>query len=116
MSTGEKLKFLRAKTRKTLKEQSKLFGVSLNSLYRWEHDLAMPRRPFLKKMADIYDVPMEWLLYGNIIDNNMGHTPEKSNANEETEQQFLKMYRKLPNNKKYKIIGYVERILVEANG
>ena len=104
MSLGEKLRSLRLKTKKTLHEQSQLLGVSMNSVYRWEHDLATPRKAMLKTMADYYSVPLDWLL------------AEGASASlvSDIEQKLLSMFRKLPDNRRYTVLGYVERITVEA--
>jgi len=106
MSLGEKLRNLRLKTKKTLSEQSKILKVSMNSVYRWEHDLAMPRKPMLRTMADYYGVPLDWLL------------SESASASlvSEIEQNLLGMFRKLPDNNRYKVLGYVERMYIEVYG
>ena len=106
MSLGEKLRSLRLKTRKTLTEQSRILKVSINSVYRWEHDLATPRKPMLRRMADYYGVPLDWLLM------------EGASASlvSDVEQDLLGMFRKLPNTNRYKVLGYVERMYVEEYG
>jgi len=106
MSLGEKLRNLRLKTKKTLSEQSKMLKVSMNSVYRWEHDLAVPRKPMLRIMADFYGVPLDWLL------------SESASASlvSEIEQNLLGMFRKLPDNSRFKVLGYIERIYVEEYG
>ena len=106
MSLGEKLRNLRLKTKKTLSEQSKILKVSMNSIYRWEHDMAVPRKPMLKVMADYYGVPLDWLL------------SESASASlvSEIEQKLLGMFRKLSDNSKYMVLGYVERMCVEEYG
>ena len=106
MSLGEKLRNLRLKTRKTLSEQSKILKVSMNSVYRWEHDLAVPRKPMLRMMADYYGVPLDWLL------------SESASASlvSEIELNLLGMFRKLSDNNRYKILGYVERMYIEIYG
>ena len=106
MSLGEKLRTLRLKTRKTLSEQSKILKVSMNSVYRWEHDLAMPRKPMLRLMADYYGVPLDWLL------------SESASASlvSEVELNLLGMFRKLSDNNRYKVLGYVERMYIEVYG
>jgi len=106
MTLGEKLRNLRLKTRKTLHEQSRLLGVSMNSVYRWEHDLTVPRKAILRAMADHYSVPLDWLL------------SEGSAASlvSEVEQNLLGMFRKLPDNSRYKVLGYVERMCIEEYG
>jgi len=106
MSLGEKLRNLRLKTKMTLREQSKLFGVSMNSVYRWEHDLTVPRKPVLKVMAEHYSVPLDWLL------------SESASASlvTDVELDLLGRLRMLPDHCRYKVIGYVERMCVEENG
>lgn len=105
MSLGEKLKSLRLKTRRTLDEQSKVLKVSMNSVYRWEHDLAVPRRPVLKMMADYFGVPLDWLMADN----------STTALTSESEQTLLSMFRKLPDTTRYKVLGYVERVCVEES-
>jgi len=106
MSLGEKLRNLRLRTKKTLTEQSRILKVSLNSIYRWEHDLTIPRKPMLKRMADYYGVPLDWLLL------------EGASASlvSEVEQNLLGMFRKLPDSNRHRILGYVERMYVEEYG
>ena len=106
MSLGEKLRNLRLKTRKTLQEQSQLLGVSMNSVYRWEHDLAVPRKSMLRTMADYYSVPLDWLLSEGAAASLVS----------DIEQKLLCMFRKLSDNSKYKVLGYVERMCVEEYG
>ena len=106
MSLGEKLKNLRIKAKKTLYEQSAIFGVSMNSVYRWEHDLAVPRKSMLKEMAAHYAVPVEWLLSESAAASLVS----------DTEQKLLCMFRQLPDRSRYKVLGYVERMCVEEYG
>ena len=111
MSVGKRLRNLRAETKRTLKEQSEIFGVSLNSVYRWEHDLAMPKKSILRKMAEFYGVTFEWLLNGSLPEGNSECGSVHTECN--TEKQLLRMFRNLSENNKYKILGYVERICIE---
>jgi len=106
MSLGEKLRNLRQKTRKTLQEQSELLGVSMNSVYRWEHDLAVPRKSMLKTMADYYGVPLDWLLSESAAASLVS----------DIEQKLLCMFRKLTDNNRYMVLGYVERMCAEEYG
>ncbi|MCL2775279.1 MAG: helix-turn-helix domain-containing protein [Oscillospiraceae bacterium] len=114
MTVGERLKDLRINARKTLKEESDIFNISINTVYRWEHNLTAPRKSIMKKISDFYGVPLKWLLYGNSSGEentkceNCSLHPENY-----AEQQLLYMFKKLSENIKYKILGYVERIYVE---
>jgi transcriptional regulator with XRE-family HTH domain len=107
---GEKLRSLRRKMHMTLKEVSSELGVSLNSVYRWEHDLAIPRKEALRQMAEMYEVPMKWLLYGVSAEENI----PVSRNDEKFEQYLISICRKLSENNKYKVLGYAERIWIET--
>ena len=113
MSIGERLRKLRINMKKTLKEESELLNISLNTVYRWEHNLNVPRKSALKKIAYYYDVPFEWLVYGNSGEENIKCDGYILNAERNTEQKILKMLRELSENNKYKILGYIERMCEE---
>jgi hypothetical protein len=57
-------------------------------------------------MADYYGVPLDWLMMEGTL----------SSIVSESEQNLLGMFRKLPDNNRYKILGYVERMYVEEYG
>ncbi|MCL2814958.1 MAG: helix-turn-helix domain-containing protein [Oscillospiraceae bacterium] len=105
---SERLRELRLNTKKTLKEMSKTLDVSLNTVYRWEHSLSVPRKSVLKKISDYYAVPLEWLIYGNAGENNIMSAPDSS-----TEQKIMEMVKNLTEQSKYRVLGYIERICVE---
>ena len=116
MTIGEKLRILRIKTKRTLKEQSEIFDVSLNSVYRWEHDLTAPKKSTLRRIAEHYDVPLEWLLQEDADESALvavKSSPYPEGNLDHLENQLLKMFKKLSENKKYKILGYLERVYVE---
>ena len=106
MSLGEKLRILRIKSKKTLHDQSAMLGVSMNSVYRWEHDLAVPRHQTLKVLADIYAVPLDWLLTEG----------SASSLVNDLESKLICMFRKLSDGNRFKVMGYIERICVEEYG
>ena len=103
MTLGEKLRNLRLKDKKTLYDQSKIFNVSMNSVYRWEHDLAIPRKPVLKVMADHYGISLDWLMSESTAASLVS----------DVELKLLGMFRTLSDGNRYKVLGYVERICVE---
>lgn len=111
-SLGSRIKNLRQDSKRTLKELSEILGVSLNSVYRWEHDLVEPRKAVIEKMSEFYSVPFEWIAHGKAFE---AHTHFGSGVYHDAspETQLLRMYRNLSSNSKYKILGYIERICVE---
>ena len=65
MSLGERLKNLRKSKKWTLKEVAKKLGLSGHSTYsNWEYDRTEPDLDMLKKIAELYDVEVSYLLTG----------------------------------------------------
>jgi len=64
MNIGERINKLRIANKRTLKEESEIFNVSLNTVYRWEHNLCIPRKSALMRIAEFYNVSVEWILHG----------------------------------------------------
>ena len=87
--------------------------MSLNSVYRWEHDLTAPKKTTLKRIAAHYEVPLEWLLQEDADERALETINDSSRSEHHLVQQLLKMFNKLSENKKYKILGYIERIYIE---
>ena len=114
MTLGEKLKNLRKKLNLTLKDQCELLGVSLNSVYRWEHNLAIPRMSTLNTLADFYNVSLEWLLLQNVRKNWLA--PAVTPIINDIEQQLHSTLRKLSSNDKYRVLGYIERMCMDEIG
>jgi transcriptional regulator with XRE-family HTH domain len=97
--------------KKTLREESEIFGVSLNTVYRWEHNLATPRKSALIKIAAFYEVPLSWLLHGNVdAEDDTNCDGCILDSENDIEQKMLNIFRKLSENRKYKVLGYIERI------
>ena len=113
MDITERLRKLRLKGKKTLKETSSILNVSLNTVYRWEHGLSVPRKSVLRRMAEYYDVPFEWLLRGVSSGEDPECTERILGPDFDTEERILKMLRTLPEHSKYRILGYIERMCVE---
>ena len=114
MSIGETLRNLRLKTKNTLREQSEIFGVSVNTIYRWEHNLAVPRKSVLKEIASYYKIPLEALIQGTLTETPPEQIVVAVPSGGDTEQQLLYMFRKLSDCNRYRILGYMERICVEG--
>ena len=99
MSLGKRLKYLRWKTGNTLSDYSKIFKVSVNTIYRWENDLAVPRKPALKKIADFNKIPVETLLSENTYDS----------VASDVEKELLAMFREMSENDRYLVLTFMKR-------
>jgi transcriptional regulator with XRE-family HTH domain len=117
MTIGEKLRDLRFKEEKTMKEFSEILGVSLNTVYRWEHNLTKPRYGVLTRLSLFFNVPMEWLLSKHTADDSepfFQSTGEVTGTDDVVYQELLFYFKKLSNNDKYKVLGYVERLCIDG--
>ena len=114
MSIGERLRSLRKNMKMTLREESEILGVSLNTVYRWEHNLTVPRKSALKKVVDYYTVPIEWVLHGDAEEQSGKCSVCVMGPEGDIEHKLLRMFRRLTDINKYKILGYVERTLIET--
>lgn len=113
MNLGEKLRYLRRDKDLTLEKQSELLGVSLNTVYRWEHNLTRPRANVLRKIAKLYNVSPEWLAEENEESLTGGDAGQAAPRDLDTERHLLRMFRSLPTNERYLVLGYAERICLE---
>ena len=103
MTIGEKLKSLRVRMGMTLKEQSEILGVSLNTVYRWESNMTIPRRGTLIAIAKHYGVSTEWLLNEKTLAEEIDHM----------QRRLLDMFKQLSWENRYKIWIYLEFLLFE---
>jgi len=114
MNAGGKLRELRKKDNKTLQEAADIFGVKLNTVYRWEHDQAIPDYTMLKRIAEYYGAPLDWLLRDSPADG-AEHDPAYLSGVSGIELRIMKIIKKLPENCKHRVLGYVEHIYMETN-
>jgi len=112
---GGRLQSLRKTTNRTLKEESEVFDVSLNSVYRWEHDMTLPRRAMIRRIAEYYGVSYEWLLNGQSKSamDRISVQVNEDDIKSVTEKQLMRMFKNLSYDSRFKVLGYVERICVE---
>ncbi|MCL1874186.1 MAG: helix-turn-helix domain-containing protein [Clostridiales bacterium] len=117
MTLANRLRDLRLNARKTMQELSEGLEVSVNTIYRWEHNVSVPRKVNLAAIAGFYGVELDWLLSGRKGINSMAEDSQlyKNDLELENplEEQLLAMYRMFSENSKHKILGYVERMCLE---
>ena len=62
MGIGERIRQVRGSANRD--EFSSKFGVSKNTIGRYESGQSSPNAKFLKKLCEVYDVNLDWLMYG----------------------------------------------------
>ena len=73
---GLRLQQLRTEKAMTMEQLGKKLGVSKAAISRWEKGERIPRPRFLKAYADYFNVPIDWIKYGELkeeeqMDNKM---------------------------------------------
>ncbi|QNB45352.1 helix-turn-helix domain-containing protein [Thermanaerosceptrum fracticalcis] len=78
MTFGERLVYLRKKHKMTQNDFAKILSVSRGAISMWEIDQRTPDPSTLKKIADLFNVSVDWLLGRVESDENSN----KNNNNE----------------------------------
>ena len=114
MKFSEQLKELRAEKKLTQKELAQYLGLSANIICEWEKERCEPNMQALKKMADIFECSLDYLIgraddFGNI-------TIQKENSAEDIsaeEKALLKTYRALNAKNRMHVAAYAQVRLEE---
>lgn len=67
MAFGKKLKLIRKNNGLSQKELAKLLGCSVSTLSTYENGQFFPKPKTVHKLAELYNVPVDELLYGYAI-------------------------------------------------
>lgn len=81
MIDGKRLKLLRKEHGFSAKELGKKLGFSETTVYRWEKDDSLCDFETIKKLADLYNVSVSYLLHQN-IETEAAFTLEETEENE----------------------------------
>lgn len=106
MNFGETLKRLRIQKNKTQLEISKILGVNFQTIYKYEKNIVVPPADTLVKLADYFEVTIDYLLGHS--DNNSSMQIAASTKNEidlseicdEDKETLINIYNMMKNKKK----------------
>lgn len=108
---GSRLKEAREKKRLTQVEVSKKLGISNGTLSGYERDYRDPDTETLRKLANLYEVSLDWLSGNNIIFR------EESSpyiTNDQARNDVIEAYNRLPQDKK-KLVDDIIRTLINED-
>lgn len=77
MTLGEKLSKLRKECNYTQEQLADIFGVSRQSISKWESDIAYPETDKLIKMGKLFDCSMDYLLKEEVTEKHGACPTEK---------------------------------------
>jgi len=94
MTFGEKLSKLRKEYNYTQEQLADIFGVSRQSISKWESDIAYPETDKLIKMGKLFECSMDYLLNDDVTEKH-GTSAEK----ERISVNFKKLFRERKSDK-----------------
>lgn len=106
---GSRLKEAREKKRLTQIDVSKKLGISNGTLSGYERDYRDPDTETLKKLANLYEVSIDWLS-GNDIEIKESKTPYTTY--DKKMDEVIAAYNRLPEDKK-KFVNEIIRTLIK---
>lgn len=78
---GDKIKYLRTEKRLSQEKLGKLLGVSQQAVGKWEKNDAEPDSSALKKLSEIFDVSIDYILDNTTVSSNNYNTSNVSIPN-----------------------------------
>jgi transcriptional regulator with XRE-family HTH domain len=109
MSIGEKLKTIRNTKGISQKELSKLINSHINDISRYERGVQIPSIEVIKKIAQVFDVSTDFLLFDNYQEISSKDIKDKILIN------YFKRVSKLPEKEKNLIIEIIDAILLKSD-
>lgn len=94
------LKILREERNLTLREMAALINVSNNAISQWENGKRQPDNQMLIKLADFFDVSIDFLL-------NRKYEQNKYSFKTELHEELFNLINQLDNRYLYQVKGFV---------
>ncbi|APM40587.1 helix-turn-helix domain-containing protein [Clostridium kluyveri] len=103
-SFGDRLKELRKKSNLTQQELANKFYLNKSSISRYENDTQLPEHNILEKIADYFNVSIDYLL-GRTNIRNTENTYVTPKEHEDIEEVVEELRERLLNTENFKIEG-----------
>ena len=109
MTLGEKIKKERGKLKISQLKLGELLSVTQQAVGKWEKDLAEPDASNLKKLSELFNVSIDYLL-----ESNYAESATKPVALSEDEKILIEYYRRLVPKNKIMLINLMHNIFDET--
>ena len=113
MSFSQKLRELRTKYNMTQKNVADFIHVSRSAIAGYETKGRQPSYEKLAAMADLFQVPVDYLLDDS--ENKISISPSRLTTNSNDELNLLLTYRNLSRNSKQDLIHYIKLLEEREN-
>lgn len=111
MDVIDRLNLLQQQSGMNKKEVAKATGISLNAFTAWNKGNAKPGLKQLVKVAQYFNVSLDWLVFGDNAPDNDLKNVIKIDFTDPLEEKLFINFRKLPNYCKINLLSYLEGML-----
>jgi transcriptional regulator with XRE-family HTH domain len=108
MSIGTNIKMLREQRDLTMRDVAEVVVCSVQTIASWEQDRKVPSMETIKRLADLFGVPM-----GALIDGDAKTITRL--CLREDEHRMLELYRRIPSEQRPHITAILEAVLKNMN-
>lgn len=112
MTLGEKIAKQRKKLNYTQEQLADIFGVSRQSISKWESDIAYPETDKLIELGKLFDCSMDYLLKEEVTEKSGVQTSGFTEKVEEISRNVMTEKNKVKAKKILKIIGIILAVVL----
>lgn len=110
MDVIDRLNLLQQQSGMNRKELTKVIGIGHNAFTAWNKGETKPGLKPLIKIAQYFNVSLDWLVFGDDAPNNDLENVIKPDFSSNTEKELIEKFRELPYNYQKNVISYIDGI------
>lgn len=111
MDVVDRLNLLKKNSGMNQKDLARAIGLSLSIFTIWNKGNAKPGLKQLVKVAQYFNVSLDWLVFGDDVPDNDLKNVIKVDFTDPLEEKLFINFRKLPNYCKINLLSYLEGML-----
>ena len=110
MDVIDRLNLLQQQSGLNKKELTKAAGISHNAFTAWNKGETKPGLKPLIKIAQYFNVSLDWLVFGDDAPNNDLENIIKPDFSSNIEKELIEKFRELPDNYQKNVLAYIDGI------
>lgn len=110
MDVVDRLNLLQENSGMNQKDLAKAIGLSLSIFTIWNKGNAKPGLKQLVKVAQYFNVSLDWLVFGDDAPSNDLENVIKLDFSSQSEKELIDKFRKLPDSYQKNVLAYIDGI------
>ena len=110
MDVVDRLNLLQENSGMNQKDLAKAIGLSLSIFTRWNKGNAKPGLKQLVKVAQYFNVSLDWLVFGDDAPSNDLENVIKLDFSSQSEKELIDKFRELPDSYQKNVLAYIDGI------